>query len=124
LADTIRVEGLSEFLRALDKGDKTRKKEIRNILREVGDDTRKETASLEVTRLGSKVSALGVKTYVRRRGVEIEQSLRKTTGLRPDWGSTQMRFAFLPAWDKTEPDAEARMEAAMVRVAEIINLEV
>jgi hypothetical protein len=42
-------------------------------------------------------SAAGYKVRVRARGVAIEQSLRRTTGEHPQFGSLQMRTALLPA---------------------------
>jgi len=119
--ETIRVDGLSQFLIALDHADRKLKREVRERLRQVGDETKKETADLIDQELKSPVSARGVKTRVRRRGVDVEQSLRKTTGLRPDWGVTQMRKGFLPGFEKTAPSIEPRLEEALHEVIGVIE---
>lgn len=47
-------------------------------------------------------TAEGFRTYVRAGStVTVEQSLRKTTGLHPEWGALQMQNALLPAREET-----------------------
>lgn len=86
---TLAVKGYADFQRAIRRADKETRKETRETLRESGDIVRVEwTRSLAELDAGA---AAGLRTRVRTRGVAVEQSLRRTTGTRPDWGSTQMR---------------------------------
>ncbi len=66
----------------------------------------------------SQKSAAGYRVRVRQRGVAVEQSLRKTTGTRSDFGELQMRQALLPALEANEDRVESAMEAAIDTVAD------
>jgi hypothetical protein len=113
---TLRIEGYKEFLTACDNAGKESKKYVRGTFREVGDIVREDA-----TRLLAPVSArsaAGYRTRVRRRGVAVEQSLRKTTGNRPDWGETQMKRALLPSMQANEERIVDAMERAIDLVAD------
>lgn len=116
MADSVKVKGYREFLRACDRADKQTKREVRKTFREVGDivrdDARERFSGL------SERTAAGFRTVVRQRGVSVEQKLRKTTGLRPDWGAIQMRKALLPALNSKERQVVREFEQAMDRVAD------
>lgn len=116
MAEPVKVSGYREFLRACDRAGKETKKEVRDTFRKVGDivrdDARERFGSL------SPKTAAGFRTSVRLRGVSVEQSLRKTTGLRPDWGSTQMRLGLIPALDAREDEVESEFERAIDKVAD------
>lgn len=87
MASTVRVKGLREFQRSLKTAEKETRKQVRDVLRETGDVVRKEAATtFSVIDAGS---ASGFKTRVRQRGVAVEQSRRKTTGRRGDYGHMQ-----------------------------------
>jgi hypothetical protein len=47
---------------------------------------------------------------VRQRGVAVEQSRRRTTGLRPDFGVLQMQRALLPALDTKQSEVVDKVE--------------
>lgn len=114
--ETLRVRGYREFVRACDHAGKTIKREVRSALRDVGDVVR-----AEAQRLFSSTdarSAAGYRVSVRQRSVAVVQSLRKTTGTRPDYGSLQMRTAFLPALKNREAAVERRMEHAIDVIAD------
>lgn len=106
--ETVRVKGLRDLQRAFREYDKEAAQQLRDTLRDAGEAVRGDAAS----RLGSlsPVSAAGLKVRVRQRGVAVEQSKRKTTGLRPDWGTLQMSVALLPALDANEAETERRVE--------------
>jgi hypothetical protein len=56
-------------------------------------------------------TADGFRTYVRAGGiVSVEQSLGKTTGLRPDWGALQMTQGLLPAREEKLDEVAERIE--------------
>ncbi len=66
-------------------------------------------------------SASGFKVRVRQRGVEVEQSLRKTTGMHPEWGKVQMRHGLLPALYGSEAAITAEFDRAMDKVVIAFN---
>jgi hypothetical protein len=112
----IRVEGLSELIRAADAADRETKRAVRNRLRKVGEIVRDEARSL-LAPLNSR-SAAGYGVSVRRAGlIAVEQRRRRVNGKRPDWGSRQMRHALLPALERKSADAEHEFEAALDDIA-------
>lgn len=117
--ETVRVEGLRDFLRDTNKAEKETKKKVRDRLKEAGDVVREEAS-----RLFSPVSAktaAGYKVRARVSGVHVEQSLRKTTGMRPDFGALQMRRALVPALINKEDDVYREMEKAADDLADIVE---
>ena len=117
--ETLIVRGLNEFMVACDNADKQTKKAVRATFRQVGnivkDDAKDRLSGL------SRKSADGYRTYVRRRGVSVEQSLRKTTGTRPDWGAVQMRKALEPALAEQEETVVDAFQEAMGTVVELFG---
>ena len=112
----VRVRGYKEFLRACDHAGKDTKKFVRGAYREVG-----ELVRVEATQLFDPYdtrSAAGYRVRVRQRGVAVEQSLRKTTGKRPDYGALQMTEALLPARQRKEHQVEAAFDTAIDKVAD------
>jgi len=118
---TLRVRGYKEFLRAVNHADKNLKREVRETFRQVGEVVRVEAAEL-FSRYDGR-SAAGYRVRVRQRGVSVEQSMRKTTGQHPEYGSLQMRKALLPALGRKEPEVEAAFEKAVDKVADIFERE-
>lgn len=113
---TVAVTGYREFLRACDHADRDTKKQVRGTFRKVGDIVKVDAAARFESY--SPHSAAGYRTRVRQTGVAVEQSLRKTTGLRPDWGATQMRIALLPALEAKATQVEHEFEHAIDVVAD------
>ncbi len=115
-SSTVRVKGYRDFQRAIARADKDTKREVRNAFREVGDIVRVDAENrLDDT---SPKSAAGLRTRVRQRGVAVEQSLRRTTGKRPDWGKHQMREALVPALEDNTQQVMREFEEALDRVAD------
>lgn len=115
-SSTYRVNGMREFLRATDRAGKETKKEVRAAFRKVG-----EVIRVEAARNFESIdphSASGYRTRVRQRGVAVEQSLRRVTGLRPDYGALQMREALLPAVEDKADEVVDEFNDAMDRVAD------
>jgi len=104
------------MLRACDLAGRETKREVRATFRKVGDIVKVEAA--ERFREVDAKSAAGYRTVVRQRGVSVEQSLRKTTGKRSDFGALQMRKALEPAVDAKEGEIEDAMEDAIDKVAD------
>lgn len=113
------VQGFTEFVRACETAPPLLRREIRATYREIGDIVRVD-ARERISELSRK-SSDGYRTYVRARGVEVEQSLRKTTGLRPDWGKTQMRKGLIPALHDKEPEVVAAFAEATENVVAEFN---
>lgn len=114
--ETLRVKGYREFLRAADHAGKETKREVRNTFRAVGEIVR--AAATQRFDKYDATTAAGYRVRVRQRGVAVDQSLRKTTGLRPDFGALQMRKALVPALEEKETDVGAEMERAIDKVAD------
>jgi hypothetical protein len=108
---TLRVKGYREFMRATARADKESKAYPRKVLRDVGDTVR-DDAVRRFSPVDSR-SAAGYRTRVRITGVAVQQSLRKTTGARPRYGSLQMRRALLPALLSHRDDLERQMDIAL-----------
>lgn len=112
MADSVKVKGLREFIRACDASDKRTKRLVRNKLREVGRIVADDARGLFSVYDGG--SAAGFRPIVRRKGtVTVEQTRRRVTGKRPDYGSLQMRRALLPAVEENEAEIVAKFEQAM-----------
>lgn len=116
---TLQVEGLTSVLRGFHQADRDAKKLMYGELREIGNVVKRD-AALFLSPVSSH-SAAGFKTRVRQRGVAVEQSLRKTSGAHPEWGSYQMKHALLPALMRREDDTERAMEQAMDKMAVNFN---
>lgn len=116
---TVRVKGLREFQRAANKAEKETKKVVRDRLKEAGDVVRQEAARL-FSPINAK-SAAGYRTRARIGSVFVEQSLRKTTGLHPRYGSLQMRRALLPALEAESDEVERRLRLAANELADIVE---
>lgn len=116
---TLRVEGYRELLRAFQVADREQRLALRRTLREVGAIVQRD-AVRRFSPINAR-SAAGYKVRVRQRGVAVEQSLRKTTGVHPEWGAYQMRHALLPALEANEGYVEAATERALDAVANHFN---
>jgi hypothetical protein len=114
--ETLRVTGYRDLLRAVARSDASTKRRVRSAFRQVGEDVRQDATA----RFSSidEHSAAGYRVRVRQRGVAVEQSLRKTTGTRPDYGALQMRKALLPALATKASDVDRRMQKALDEIAD------
>lgn len=110
-AATLRVEGYKEFLTACDNAGKDSKKFVRAALRQSGEIVKRD-ATAKFGRYDAR-TASGYRVVVRRTGVVVEQSIRRTTGLRPDFGALQMQRALVPALTENEEATERELEKAL-----------
>lgn len=108
MAGAIRVKGYREFVRACNKSTKEVKTGLRKRLRDAGRLVQEEARSL-FSRYDAG-SASGFRVRVRQRGVAVEQSNRRVTGKRPDYGALQMREALIPGRAKRMPEVERELE--------------
>lgn len=117
---TVVVRGYREFLHACDRAGKDTKKFVRGTYREVGNIVKVEGARrvLVEGQKNDERTAAGFRTYVRARGVSVEQSLRKTTGKHPEYGAWQMRHGLVPALEAKADVVEREFVRAMDKVAD------
>ena len=115
--ETFRVvpESVREVLAGLTAMDKDVAKGIREELRSAGQIVQREATSLFAP--VSDRSAAGYKVRVRQRGVAVEQSLRRTTGEHPDFGTLQLQTALLPSLERHEHDVVNKLTAMLDEVA-------
>lgn len=116
---TLKVDGLKDFNRDVAKAERDTKKRVRDRLKEVGEVVRVDAAG-KLSRYDEH-SASKLRVRVRQAGIFVEQSLRKTTGLRPDFGELQMERALLPAMSENESEFVDRMEKVADDLADIVE---
>jgi hypothetical protein len=104
----IRVKGDKELARAFKEMRREVLRELRPALRKIGEIVRQDAAA----RFASydERSSAGYKVRVRLRGVAVEQSLKRTTGAHPQYGTLQMERALLPARDDKQAEVVASVE--------------
>lgn len=112
---TVRVRGLKELQRDFRKMsarlDKDVNKELREAAKIVSDDARSRFSAY------SGPSSMGIRPRVKGGGrAFVEQSRRRTTGQRPDFGVLQMRKAFLPALDAKQEEVIERLDDMLGRL--------
>lgn len=112
----IRVEGDKELIRALGGARSDFAKELRKALKKAADPVRAEAAGIATrwdatTASGYRVVANA--SVSRGIAVRVIQSQRKVTGLRPDYGSLQMRDALIPALAHHQKAAVDEIEHAL-----------
>ena len=113
---TLVVKGYREFMAACTAAQPRTRKEVRESLRKVG-----EVVRIDAMRRFSPIStrsAAGYRTRVRQTGIAVQQSLKKTTGKHPHYGSLQMKRALLPALAANAAETERELERALDRVAD------
>lgn len=120
MASPTRIYGYSELLRACAFAGHDLSRETRAVFREVGEEVRIEAAS-RFERYSPK-SAAGFRVRVRQHGVDVEQSLRRSTGTRPDFGALNMTRGLLPALEDREASIERRTEEAIDNVVDLFEL--
>jgi hypothetical protein len=89
MASAVRIIGMDDLDKAFKQMRKEVLKELRPTLRKAGEFVRAEWQG-QFSRYDAR-SAAGYKVRVRQRGVAVEQSLPRVTGLRGDYGALQMR---------------------------------
>lgn len=117
--ETLRVRNLQPFLKACDHAGKDTKKQVRGAFRKVGDIVKTDWRGRY--RPVDAKSAAGLRTVVRQRGVNVEQSLRKTTGAHPEWGAWQLRHGGIPALQAKTGDVNRELEHAIDTVVDHFN---
>ncbi len=112
----LRTEGLGTVLAALKKFEVEAHLALRAALKESGELVRKD-AEQRFEGYDPK-SAMGYRVYLRAGRVDVEQTLARTTGRRPDYGALQMRKALVPSLDEKRDEIHETIEAAIAVAAE------
>ena len=133
MAETvIRVRGYTEVVKGLGAVDKATRKAVRADLRHIGDDVKEGSqarltayAATHHTTPGARASyartASRIRTIVRQRGVSVEQTLRKTTGLHKEFGALQMRDALVPSLEANEEKTKVAVTESLDRICGEFN---
>jgi hypothetical protein len=114
-AGSVKVKGLRQMHRAFKNYDGALKRELEDELRAAGTIVA-TSARAKFVGIDQRSSA-GFKSKTKGFGrVVVQQSRRKTTGRRPDFGSLQMRRALLPAVAENEPQVLRAVEGMLDRI--------
>jgi hypothetical protein len=114
--ETLRVDGYRQLMVAFQHADKDSRRELRRTLARAGEHIQRD-ATARFSRVNAR-SAAGYRVRVRQRGIAVEQSIRKTTGLHPEYGALQMRTALLPALMENQNETVRALERALDEVAD------
>lgn len=114
-ATTVRVKGLREFTRDARNAEKDTRKTIREGLKRAAEPVRREW-QVTFARIDA-YSASKLRNRVGVNGVFVDQPLRKTTGLRPDFGRLQQRYGEA-ALDRKAGEAEVELAKAVDELAD------
>src|SRR5215510_11617767 len=110
------LRGYRDFQRVCALSPNKARKAVRERWRPVGDII-KDDAARRISPISTKTAA-GYRTRVLQSGIKVQQSIRKTTGRRPDYGGLQMAKALRPATAAHIHDLERATEEAMDDVAD------
>lgn len=113
---TIKVVGLRELIARGDAAaDKTKKRLVREGLRDAVQPTRLEAARLLAPY--SPKSAAGYRVVVRKTGVvAVQQRYGKTTGQHPEFARLQFRRSLLPGFQHTYALVVANLQRQVDRI--------
>jgi hypothetical protein len=103
----------------LKEADTRTRRDVRAELRHAGDKVR-EGATQRFDQYDPR-SAQGYRVRVRQRGVAVEQSIRRTTGKHPEFGTLQMQRALVPSLEANEDETYRRFEEAVDKSTLIFN---
>ena len=103
----------------LKEADTRTRRDVRAELRHAGDKVR-EGATQRFDQYDPR-SAQGYRVRVRQRGVAVEQSIRRTTGKHPQFGTLQMRRALVPSLEANEDETYRSFEEALDKTTLIFN---
>ena len=109
----------ANVIAGLKEADTATRREVRAELRHAGDKVREGAAQRFNTY--DQRSAQGYRVRVRQRGVAVEQSIRRTTGQHPQFGTLQMVKALVPSLDANEDSIYEDFEKAIDKSALIFN---
>lgn len=111
----VEYRDLDSLIRSLHELEPSTERAVKDELRLVGGMVSDDAT--ERFRKYDDATAAGFRVRVRVGGlVQVEQSKRKTTGTRPDFGALQMTKALLPAREAKLEQAAVGLEKRVLRV--------
>ena len=117
MATALKVKGLAEAQRTLRAVDRRLPNVVNDELKQVGEPIAADVRErLDTKFAGVKVNR--IRPVVLTGRLVVRQTAPKKTGLRPDFGRSQMRYGFTPALTDWEPRLPALMERALDRMVE------
>lgn len=112
---SVKVKGLREVQRGLRNIGKEAAKDFRDEFKVAAEPVRAEASRMLARFPGASTR---VTTHVLGRGVFVRQAARKRTGLRPDFGATQMEHVFIPALEQHRHEIVEGVSKAIDRIAD------
>jgi hypothetical protein len=116
----LQVTGLAEVIKSWRAFPDQAAAVLVETLKEGADEVRDDAANRLLP--FSQKSAEGYRVKVRARGIDVEQTLGRTTGRRPDFGRFQMARTLGPALTDHETEIKTKTQAALDELAEKTNL--
>lgn len=113
-AATVRVKGLRELMRALNKVNKEAAKTVRAELIKAATPIAVSARSKISRYAGASTSTIGPRASVK--GAFVTQRASKVTGVRGDFGVLQMRVGLEPALEEREDETVLAVEQALDRL--------
>lgn len=111
---TLHVNGYRQFVGACIRAQPETKAAVKSALKAVAEPVRADAAQ-RFSVIDAR-SAAGFRVVVRTRGIAVEQSIKRTTGLHPEYGALQMTRALLPA----RADQKERIEQEFERALDVV----
>ncbi len=118
MPDGIAVEGITQLMAGLSAFAPEVAAGLRVELKNAGDKVRAEAQ--ERFNIYDPKSAAGYRVYLRAGGarVDVEQSIGRTTGAHPEWGSLQMRQALIPSLSDKQEELFAAADRMIEKLGE------
>lgn len=113
-AATVRVKGLRETVRALNKVNRSVAREVREELKRAAEPVAGRARRKLSRYRGASLGTIGPRA--RGGAVFVTQRARKVTGRRGDFGAIQMREGLVPALDEGREEVMRDVEAALDRL--------
>ena len=98
------VKDFSAYQKSWKEMEKAEAREERARMKGLGEIVRADAATMFAP--VSSRSAGGYRVRVRAKGVAVAQSLKRTTGFHPQFGSLQMKQALMPAMARNQDEVE------------------
>jgi hypothetical protein len=111
MAEALRVNGLRETVRALDKVNRDTKKVVLAELAATAEPMAADARQLLSRYQGASLATIKPRASIR--GVFITQGARKVTGDRPDFGALEMTKGLIPAVEGRADELVPRLERAL-----------
>jgi hypothetical protein len=111
---TVRIRGLRELNRSLNKINKEAARTVRNAIKEAAEPVAAAARSKLSRFQGASVGTIAPRASVK--GAFVTQRARKVTGLRPDFGRLQMTEVLVPALEEHRDEVLDRVEDALDRL--------